>query len=1143
MAGPNKTGAALGSEQSLATDPFADATLSASAGTGKTHVLTSRVFRLLLNGAAPESILCLTFTKAGAAAMAERIGTRLARWVRLSNAELGRELGELGEDIGPATRERARQLFARVLDAPGGIRIQTIHAFAQSLLAAFPAEAGVTPGFKPIEGRAADELVHRTLSDLMANAEASGNEALIGDVQALSRRLGERDAISYLRLCASREEDMTKFDAATIERALRVRMGAPDCDIDAYLADHCSDDKFDCALLHAIADANRGWGGSYGQSHWEAISQWLQLEPAARSRSLDLLRYVVFKKSHEARLVSKGQLKIDPDYQSKSDQLADTISELLSIQSACALAADMAAGLRAGQAFAAAYARAKRAAGVADFNDLIGWARDLLEQDGMGDWVRFKLDRRIDHLLVDEAQDTNADQWAIIGALVEDFYSGASDGEERWRTLLMVGDFKQAIYGFQGTNPREFERMRALFKDKADEFRAAEEAADDGVRQSRDFHDLSMSASFRSAQGVLDAVDAMIAVTGWEAMGLPRAPEPHRSAARNAAFAATVELWAPFALASGNDLAADDDDEEGWIDLRERRYAERIAEQVSQWINYGERLDSTGAAIKPGDILILVRSRKELASLIVARLFEAGVPVAGIDRLHLHEPLAVQDLLAAMSFAVQPLDDLNLANLLVSPLLGWSQEELLDLAASRKGRLWPALRDRAPGNPRAAEARDVLLQLLNMADYTTPARFLETILSGPIGGRRKLTKRLSMAARDPIDELMSSALQFERDDIPSLERFLAWFRRGDVEIARDASAPANEVRVMTVHGAKGLEAPVVIIADAHADPAKLGQLGPIEADLDGARVPVVRPRKDELVEPFAGIIADHQLASLEEHWRLLYVGLTRAIDRLVVAGLLPANGKLPLASWHSKMGEALERLGASEERHSLWGSVQRYSSVGKSPAKASGKPAAAAALPAVEIPSWAKRPAPKEERPPRPLAPSAIAKDDVAAPPPSIAQREAAQRGIWIHALLERLVEVVPEQRHAAAQRWLEQSAGVGDGAQRSEIADQVCGILSDPRYSSLFGVGSLGEAPLAATLADGQVIAGTVDRLLVETDRISVIDFKTGRVPRDAGDIPSAHRAQMAAYAAALALIFPGRAVRSALLYTSGPRLFELEA
>ena len=254
----------LGEEQGLATDPFADAALSASAGTGKTHVLTSRVFRLLLNGAAPETILCLTFTKAGAAAMAERIGTRLARWVRLSGPDLGAELDALGESSGPENRERARQLFARVLDAPGGIRIQTIHAFAQSLLAAFPAEAGVSPGFQPIEGRAADELVHRTLAELMADAEASGNEALIGDVQALSRRLGERGAVEYLRLCATREEQMHKLDPATIEAELRIQMGAPDCDIDQYLADHCSDDSFDCALLRAIADANRNWPGKTG---------------------------------------------------------------------------------------------------------------------------------------------------------------------------------------------------------------------------------------------------------------------------------------------------------------------------------------------------------------------------------------------------------------------------------------------------------------------------------------------------------------------------------------------------------------------------------------------------------------------------------------------------------------------------------------------------------------------------------------------------------------------------------------------------------------------------------------------------------------------------------------------------------------
>ena len=1140
MGGVRKSPIRLGAEQALATDPFVDAALSASAGTGKTHVLTTKVFRLLLSGAAPESILCLTFTKAGAAAMAERIGTLLARWVRLSKPELVAELEALGADIGPETRKRARQLFARVLDAPGGIRIQTIHAFAQSLLAAFPAEAGVSPGFQPIEGRAADELVQRTLAELMAEAESHGSEALIGDVQALSRRLGERGAVEYLRLCASREEEMRKLNPATIERELRAVMGAPDCDIDQFLADECSDDRFDCALLRALAEANRSWTPTTGGPAADTIEAWLALDSAGRANGLGTLRKVFLTDTQELRR-RKPQT---PGYDEQAAAVAETIVGLLAIQKACALAADMAAGLRAGQAFAAAHAWAKRAAGVADFNDLIAWTRRLLEQQDMADWVRFKLDRRIDHLLVDEAQDTNADQWAIISALVEDFYSGSSESDARWRTLLMVGDFKQAIYSFQGTDPREFEKVRAVFKDRADALAAAEDKADDGVRVARPFHDLSMTTSFRSAQGVLDAVDAMIDVVGWEKMGLPRKPEPHLAAAKNATLGATVELWAPFAEAAGdNEAANDNEDDEGWIDLRERRYAERLAEQVSQWTHSGDVLGSTGQPVRPGDILILVRSRGELASLIVARLFEAGVPVAGIDRLHLHEPLVVQDLLAAMAFAIQPLDDLNLANLLVSPLLGWSQERLLDLAWDRKGRLWPALRKRAESDPEVASARDLLLQLLAMADYTTPARFLEIVLTGSIGGRRKLAGRLTMAARDPIDELMSSALQFERDDIPSLERFLAWFRRGNVEIARDPSATADEVRVMTVHGAKGLEAPVVIIADAHADPARLGRPGPIDAKLGDARVPVVRPRKEEQAEPFAKIIADQQEAALEEHWRLLYVGLTRAIDRLVVAGLEPKNRKLPPNSWHGKMGEALDRLSASEDEDPLWGSVRRYSSSGRPGEAPEGVSDAAAELVPIEVPLWAQQAAPKEERPPRPLAPSAIAKDDVAGPPPGPAQREAAQRGTWIHALLERLVDVAPDERRVAAERWLEKAAGIGDAATREALVGQVCGIFADPQFADLFGPRSLGEAPLAATLADGRVIAGTVDRLLVEENRVSVIDFKTGRVPEGEKDIPAAHRAQMHAYAEALAVIFPGRAVRSALLYTAGPALFELGA
>jgi ATP-dependent helicase/nuclease subunit A len=402
-----------------------------------------------------------------------------------------------------------------------------------------------------------------------------------------------------------------------------------------------------------------------------------------------------------------------------------------------------------------------------------------------------------------------------------------------------------------------------------------------------------------------------------------------------------------------------------------------------------------------------------------------------------------------------------------------------------------------------------------------------------------------MASRDPIDELMNSAIEFERNENASLDRFLSWFSRGTVDVQRDPGQPANEVRVMTVHGAKGLEAPVVILADATADPARLGRT-PLTLDFEiapGTTAPLLRPKKEERRAPFEEVILAEEKRDLEEHWRLLYVAMTRAADRLIVAGVAPKAKKdgsdpRPANCWHRIVQQALGNAGAEAVDHGKWGAGLIYGSAGVVRHRPH-KPKIV--LPETVVPDWAQRPAPVEQQPPRPLAPSAIGTDDEAALPPSDAMRAAALRGTLIHELLERLAPVGTSARTDCARQWLERSAGLADPAARDEIVDQVCGILADRRFASLFGPGSLGEAPLAATLRDGRVIAGTVDRLLVEEDRISVIDFKTGRVPSGEADIPAMHRAQMSAYAGALGVIFPGREVRAALLYTAGPKLIEV--
>ena len=1116
----------LEDEQARAADPQAHAALSASAGTGKTQVLTARVLRLLLQGARPESILCLTFTKAAAAEMANRIGERLAKWVRLPTASLKKDLFALGEPNDPKSQERARQLFARVLDCPGGLKIQTIHSFAQTLLASFPAEAGIAPGFRPIEGRAEQELVRRTLAELMEEAEEARDTDLIRDVQCLSRRLGEAGAVDYLQACARKGEAMNALGPAlAIAAKVRAMMGLPDESVDEMIARRCGDEGFDCDLLRAVAETNRQWGKQTGVEHAETIERWLALTPIERAAALaDILKVV--------KRVYPGQSKVDPEYQRRAGHLATLVGELLELQNGARLAADIAAGLRAGQAFAAAYTRAKRAAGVADFNDLIEWTRHLLAQRGMGEWVRLKLDQRIDHVLVDEAQDTNAAQWEIIEHLVEEYFSGSSESEDRHRTLFMVGDFKQSIYGFQGTDPGRFHEVKAGFRSRAESLRGGDDLFSYQER-AREFRDLSIAASFRSAQPVLDVVDAVIGTLTHQALGL--AEPPPRHIAHHSERSGVAELWPAFAIEDFGDDS--EEGEERWISIRDRHYAEHLARRIQSLIEDAPVLASTGRPLSPGDILVLVRSRGELASLIVARLFSAGVPVAGVDRLHLHEPLAVQDLLAAVKFAVQPNDDLSLACLLVSPLIGWDQDRLRDLAYGRKGSLWRELRSRSA---EFAEAHDALAELLRIADFTTPSRFLETILSGPMQGRRKIYSRLGLAARDPIDELMNSALEFERGEIASLDRFLAWFSRGTVDVQRDPGQPANEVRVMTVHGAKGLEAPVVILADATADPARLGRRPiTIEMDVESAKaLPLLRPKKEERGPPFEERIASDERRDLEEHMRLLYVALTRAADWLIVSGVRPRERKdggdpRPLNSWHVIVERAMvEMPGVESEEGAL-----RYAA---GPTARARKGRDANALPSPAVPDWARTPAPVESRPPRPLAPSAIAADTEAAPPPSEAMRAAARRGTLIHQLLERLPALASETRADAALKWLEAGRVPGE-AKRREIVEQVCAIISDTRFAPLFGAGSLGEAPIAATLPDGRVIAGTIDRLLIEDSRVSVIDFKTGQVPSSDADVPEGHRAQMDAYAEALKVIFPGRNVRSALLYTAGPKLIEL--
>ncbi|RYM09654.1 double-strand break repair helicase AddA [Sphingobium cupriresistens] len=1096
-------------DQARAAAPDAHVWLSASAGTGKTHVLTARVFRLLLQGVRPENILCLTFTKAGAAEMADRIHDRLAAWVQMEEVDLFNDLEALDEESGPEARDYARRLFAEVLESTGGgLRIQTIHGFCQQLLTAFPLEAELTPGFRPLDQREQSSLARQTLADMAVRAHDGDDAALIGALQAISLRLGEGGAEQFLLRCAATGDALDALPEA-IGPWLAQELELPEGDIDQWLADQCSDTMFDMRTLDGIVRANVEWGKGRGLERCDRIAAWRALDPAGRAATLgDLHR--AWSKADGDLIDAKGWVPPIDGYIEMAARLYDRCGALIAMKLRADYAALLGQALHAGRAYARDYAKAKRLAGAVDFDDLIARTAALLEQPGIAEWIRYKLDQRIDHILVDEAQDTNIRQWQIVAALTSEFFAGEGAKGDKVRTVFAVGDFKQAIFGFQGTSPAEFRAARIAFSRYADE-------------AGHDFFNLSLDQSFRSTPAVLEVVDRTIATLRAERLGMDAGEVRHVSANRHPG---EVQLWKP--VVAG--LSEDAEGEEDWAADQERVLAGKIARQIKQWIDDGLMLESRGRPVRAGDIMILVRRRSELARLIVARLYEEKVAVAGIDRLRLNAPLAVRDLLAALRFAVQPEDELNLASLLVSPLIGWTQDELMVRLIGRKigAGLWRHLQqtmDDATLKP--------LRDLLAVADFTTPYRYLEAILSGHMDGRRRLVERLGTEAADPIEELLNAALAFESDDHPSLQRFIDWFDRGEVEIVRDAAAQGDMLRLLTVHGAKGLQAPIVILADACLDP----DAGNRSDSLLWNGLPILAPRKPERQGPIGDVAEAAAQVEREEHWRLLYVALTRAEEKLIVAGSLGprAKGEVKPESWYAAVEGAMISLGTDWEADPLWGGVRRWRGTEQLEPRKAEAEEARASMPVVQ-PAWLREPAPTESRPPRPLAPSAPVEDDVPYPPPTQAMRAAAERGRWLHALFERLPDLSAERRRDAADRWLVQQ-GVGDAAQRHDLIDQAIRVIEAPDFAALFGPDALAEAPIAAVVGEA-VIAGTVDRLSIGADRIQLVDFKTGRIaPLTLAEVPTAHIRQMAAYVAALGVIFPDRTIEAGLLYTSAPR------
>ena len=1123
----------LAGDQARAVDPVESVWLSASAGTGKTQVLSARVLRLLLHpDVRPEQILCLTFTKAGAAEMAERVNAVLASWVRMKPEALAKDLFAIGAPGDADTQARARTLFASVLDCPGGgLRIDTIHAFAQWLLAAFPEEAGLIPGTRPMEDRDRELLAHRVLADLLVDWEEHGDRTAIAALEMLSLRMGPNAARRWLMRCAEARDAWFGPGGwqEPLETRVRQLIGLAADAGPQSLAALCADDVFDSGALRLCHAINAAWSAKTGQGNAERIAAWLAGDAAARADAIDDLFDVFFTKSGELR-ASASQDKIDAAYRQHVERVAVCIGAVVEHRALLDLAALLTPALSVGRRFALAWEEAKTREALVDFDDLIRRAAGLLAKDGIGEWISYKLDRQFDHILVDEAQDTNSAQWSIIRALTGDFFTGEGQRDGKLRTIFVVGDYKQAIFGFQGTSPENFAVARGRYAQEIGDWARNAQAMALELRErpprARELLDLGLGRSYRTAQHVLDFVDKAIEAIGPAQFGLKDDPEPHVG---DAGRPGLVALWKP--VEAGIDEGDDGEEPQDWISEPERRMADRIAAQVKAMIGTFQLAKGQPRKAGPGDIMVLVRKRRELAGLIVARLHAAGVPVAGVDRLRLGAPLAVKDLMAALRFVAQPLDDLSLANLLVSPLFGWSQEQLLEHGYRGKGvPLWDHLhRSAHPDVER-------LLDLLRRADFEPPQALLHWMLVGPWDGRRKLVARLGREANDPIDELLNAALAHSAAHTPGLQSFIQWFDAGEGELKREPGAGKGLVRVMTVHGSKGLQAPIVILADATGNPDS----SPTRnlSLPDGEReIPLPGLSKHEKVGPIAEVELRAREAERQEHWRLLYVAMTRAEEALFIGGALGSREKDEPAddSWYARLAPL---FAGDPVDDTIWGERREW---GVRAEPVADMLAGQLPLPPA-LPGWVQRPVGPEPRPPRPLAPSSAGEEQGADPPmPNEAMIQAARRGVLVHKLLERLPDVPPAERGERARAWLARNAVDLAETEREDLLQSALAVLADPRWADLFGPSALAEVPLAAVV-EGQVIAGTADRLLIAPDRIVIADFKTARRPPDTLEqVPLSTVRQMAAYAAALGAIYPGRRIEAVVLYTQTPRAIAL--
>jgi ATP-dependent helicase/nuclease subunit A len=1149
VAAPRPIPAAVRATQARASDPASSAFVSANAGSGKTHVLVQRVIRLLLAGVAPEKILCITFTKAAAANMAERVFSTLGHWVTLDDGALDAAIADAGIARPDAKlRMRARELFACALETPGGLKVQTIHALCTRLLQQFPFEANVPARFTVLDERDQNEMMER--ANLAVLLEASRDpESPTG--RALTTAMASAADVTFKDVvreaCLSRDHFMAWTDdagsvgaaVAQMTAALGVDPGDTIEDVEREIVDGPHLPRSRWNEIAAILDT----GNKSDADQATRLREALVVAGAAQVDEY-LGVFLTDERTPRKSTVTKKFCDNNPAIARLFDLESQRITPLIERRRAVTIRDRTQALLHIATAAAANYRREKQERGLLDYDDLIDKTLAMLDRVSSG-WVHYKLDRGVDHVLIDEAQDTSPRQWDIVAHIISEFTSGEGARDGVTRTIFAVGDEKQSIFSFQGAAPREFDTRRRGLEKKF---------IDAGLK----FDPVSFTYSFRSGPAILQSVDFVFRDEMiYRSIHAVNAYPVHETLGD--AGPSLIDLW-ELQLPDGKQ------DIEGWRapfdglsqTSPEVKLARRIQAEIKRLVESGTMTGHAGdrRPLRYGDMLVLVRRRGNAFDAVIQALKHASVPVAGADRLKLTEHIAIIDLMNLADALLLPQDDLALAVALKSPLFGLGDDDLFTLAWQRKGSLRGALSQHAATDGKFGEALDRLEKCERRFVTDTPFAFYAWLLGGD-GGRTRILKRLGHEANDALDEFLELALGYERKAPASLQGFVAWLRTADLEVKRDMEISRNEVRVMTVHGAKGLESPVVFMVDTTSSPSdtqrpKLIHLPRGNAAPHAPGVVVWAGKKADDSADVAAARAAMLGETEDEYRRLLYVAMTRAADRLIVGGCMPGNmNTIRKFSWYDLIVKGLGNSGLHEQAiETPDGPVKRYSRP-EDVAVTTRPTAAPATGTRIALPSWLRTSAPLGSRVGGLLRPSDPAEDEghgVRTGESIQLRARAQQRGTLVHRLLQSLPDVATDRRRDAALKYLARNADGWTDGDREALAEAVLALIGDARFAAVFSDHSRAEVGIAGRLErPGQppaLVSGQIDRLVVSPNEVLIVDFKTNHAPpKLAAEVPKGYVHQLALYRAVLSKLYPQLPVRAALLWTEIPEFMEISA